>query len=464
MTSDHELRAAPSATARDRTFPEVSARIDRLPSSRWHAARRLLLGSVTFIAGFDQLLIAYALPLMRAEWQLGPGELTACVMSGAIGGLIGGPLIGMLADRFGRTRLVLVTTTLTGLSSLLIALSPGVGVFCALRAIQGIGIGGEIRSAAILMAELAGRGKRGRAVLLYELAFPAGLTFAAVASIALPVIGWRPLYLIGAIPLFLIYPIYRLMPESPRWLAVHGQSERALAVVERIERAVAESTGRPLDPPQFDGTAAPTGRARARDLFSRRYLRRSVTTSVMWFGGFFVNYGLTTWLPTIYLNVYHLSLSQALWYTLITSAAGLCGSFAAAAYVDRIGRKKTLLAGFAIGGALLVPLALIAGSGAVQVLIWSTLSAAFIFAANITMYVYSAEVFPARFRAAASSVVGTWSAVGILLGPVVVSGLLGLGATTAVVFGVLALVGLGTAAIALLCEETAGRPLEEAAG
>lgn len=92
------------------TTASVTARIERLPASRWHVKVRSLIGAVTFFEAFNQLLIASALPQLIKLWHLTPGQSTFLVTSGSIGMLLGALLAGWLGDRIGRVRLVVIGT------------------------------------------------------------------------------------------------------------------------------------------------------------------------------------------------------------------------------------------------------------------------------------------------------------------------------------------------------------------
>ncbi len=446
----------------------ISARLERLPSSRWQGNIRTLLGTVTFFEGFDQLLIAYTLPLIKSEWHLGPAALTLAVTTSSVGMLLGAPLGGVLADRYGRVRVVVVAMLLTALSSLLLMVSPNFAIFAVFRFIQGLGIGAEVPVAAAFVSEISRAKGRGKFVLLYELAFPAGLTAAAlVAAVVVPHFGWRALYLIGAVPAVLAFAVRRSVPESPRWLAARGEHERAEQAMAWIERNVTAAARRPLPEPTVPaaaGVQAPAAsRGRVRELVGRHYGRRTAIVSVLWFGGYFVNYGITAWLPTIYTSLYHVPLGTALRYTLYTSLVGFGGCVIVMLLVDRIGRRPSLVAGLGIGGALLIALALLGARTGAAVALWSTLSAAFIFAVNICLYLYTAELYPARIRALGVSFGGVWNRLGVILGPVVVGALIAAGSGPATVFAVLGGVGIVAAGVAMFGEETTDRQLEEIA-
>ncbi|MGW5863873.1 MFS transporter [Streptomyces sp. NPDC055239] len=442
----------------------IAARFERLPLCRWHVTVRLIVGVVTFFEAFDQLLIAYALPGLRQEWDLSTSAATLLLTVGSIGMLIGALLSGRLADRIGRVKVIALCVAVSSVANLALSFATSPDSFMALRFVQGLAIGGEVPVAATFIAEITRSHRRGRFVLLYELVFPAGLTVGAlVAAWVVPILGWRWMYALAALPGLLCILVQRKVPESPRWLADHGRSDEASEVMSGIEAEVERITGKPLPPvPEALPVAAPGEAASGlRGLFTGRYRRRTLVIGVLWFTGYFVNYGITSWLPTIYQNRYDLSLSDALLYSTVTSCAGLLGCLVAALTVDRLGRRK-VIAG-CLGGAavMLVGLAAVGAGTPVQVLVWTSLAAVFFFGSNICLYLYTPELFPTRMRALGSSVGGAMNRLGVILGPIVV-GVVYAGGSVSMVFVMLGAVAVAGCVVAAVgAEETAGRRLEE---
>lgn len=444
----------------------IAARFERLPLCRWHVTVRLIVGAVTFFEAFDQLLIAYALPELRHEWDLSTSAATLLLTVGSIGMLIGALLSGRLADRIGRVKVIALCIALSSVANLALSVSTSPDAFMALRFVQGLAIGGEVPVAATFIAEITRAHQRGRFVLLYELVFPAGLTVGAlVAAWVVPILGWRWMYAIAALPGLLCILVQRKVPESPRWLADHGRGEEAAVVMTGIETEVERITGKPLPPVAealpVEAPAPGEAASGLRGLFTGRYRRRTLIIGVLWFTGYFVNYGITSWLPTIYQNRYDLSLSDALLYSTVTSCAGLLGCLVAALTVDRLGRRKVITG--CLGGAavMLVALAAVGAGTPVQVLVWTSLAAVFFFGSNICLYLYTPELFPTRMRALGSSVGGAMNRLGVILGPIVV-GVVYAGGNVSTVFVMLGAVALAGCVVAAVgAEETAGRRLEE---
>ncbi|MFG2893364.1 MFS transporter [Streptomyces sp. NPDC048248] len=481
------LDASPERDA-DATRADIAARFERLPLSRWHVTVRVVIGVVTFFEAFDQLLIAYAMPELRQEWSLSTAESTLVLTIGSIGMLIGALFSGRMADRIGRVKVIALCIGVSGVASLALAGSPGPTPFMLLRFVQGLAIGGEVPVAATFISEITRSHGRGRFVLLYELVFPAGLTLGALcAAWIVPVLGWRWMYALAALPGLLCLLVRRTVPESPRWLADRGRLREATETMTLIETKVATATGRPLPPvgaaPGADATehpdhplvtglratapaapATPAERAATglRGLFTGRYRRRTLVVGTLWFTGYFVNYGITSWLPTIYGTRFGLALPDALLYSTVTSVAGLLGCLLAALTVDRIGRRRIFALFLGGAAAVLLVLAVLGARTPVQVLLWTSLAAVCFFGSNISLYLYTPELYPTRMRALGCSVGGALNRIGVILGPVLVGAVYAGGTGLPTVFVMLGAVALAGALVAaVFAEETTDRPLEE---
>ncbi len=441
----------------------ISARLERLPLSRWHVKARVIVGAVTFFDGFDQLMIAYSLPVLVPQWHLSAAMVAWVIAIGGIGMLVGALGGGWLADRMGRLNVIIASLVLYGIMSLGMALTHSLLLFMILRFIQGVGLGAEVPVAASYIGEITKAHGRGRFVLLYETIFPVGLVASAiVSSWVVPSFGYAWLFALGAAPVLLV-PMLRKLPESPRWLASRGRMNDADSAIEQIERAVQTGRTTPLpEPKPLPAIVVPTGRGRFAELFQGVYLRRTLMLSTIWATAYFVNYGIASWLPTLYRSVFHLSVSTTLHYSIVTSVAGLVGCLIVAFLVDTVGRRICIAGSMVLCACTLFILASTGAGTANTVLFWAAGSALFVFAVNMALYVYTAELYPTRMRALGCAVGGAAGRLGIIVGPLVVGGVLGAGGSLATVFGIFGVVAVvGAVVVWIFATETREKTLEE---
>jgi MFS transporter, putative metabolite:H+ symporter len=439
---------------------DVVARIERLPTSAWQVKARIIVGIATFFDAFDALAIATVLPAIVPLWKLGPQQIGFLISAGFLGQLIGALLFGWVSERYGRMTAMVWSIAIFAVMSLVCAFAWDYYSLLAFRAIQGIGLGGEVPVAATYISELTKAKGRGRFVLLYELVFPIGLVAASLVGLwVVPRFGWQWMFVIGAIPAILALILRRLLPESPRWLAVHGRDAEAHAALTLMEREVEKAIGRPLPPPQ-PIIASRAARASWSDLFGPLYLRRTLVVWVIWFTAYLVNYGIAVWLPTLYRTVYQLPLDTSLRYSLITQVVGLVGTVVCALAIDRVGRRPWFALAFAGAAISLIALGLRGAGPAERVLVYVTVAYFFVSTINIGVYLYTPELYPTRTRALAVGTASAWLRLASMIGPTIVGLMVATGLGTVFLgFGIVA--AFAAVITALFAVETKGRVLEE---
>jgi len=437
----------------------VVARIERLPTSWWHVKTRIIVGVATFFDAFDALTIATVLPVLVPMWKLAPPQIGLLISAGFLGQLIGALLFGWIGERFGRMPAMIWSIATFAVMSLVCAFAWDYNSLLVFRTLQGIGLGGEVPIAAVYISELTRARHRGRFVLLYELVFPIGLVAASLLGLWLvPTYGWQSMFYIGALPAILALFLRVLLPESPRWLAVHGRHAQADAVVSTIERETEKEVGKL--PPVQPVVSTRERRASFSDLFGATYLRRTLVVWVIWFSAYFVNYGLSIWLPTIYRTVFKLPLDVSLRYGLITQAVGMIGALICALTIDYVGRRIWFAIAFAAAALSLGVLASSANPSAEQVLVYMTIAYFFVTTINLGVYLYTPELYPTRVRALGVGTATAWLRLASVIGPMVVGTMIAGGLQS--VFLTFAIVATIAAAItAAFAIETKGRVLEE---
>ncbi|CAI8698423.1 MFS transporter [Burkholderia pyrrocinia] len=461
----HDTAAAIADEPAPPALNTIAARIERMPPNGMHARVRVLMGLATFFDGFDSIAIASALPLLIAQWSLRTEQVGLLLSAGAVGALIGAFLFPSLAERYGRVNAVAWSSALIGATTLAFVFARSYETLVLLRVLQGIGLGGEVPIAAAYINEVTTARNRGRFVLLYELIFPVGLLAAsALGSWLVPRYGWQVMYWLGTVPLFLCVLLRRYVPESPRWLASKGRLKDADLAVARFEARArtalapvrgiaAASDGVPPAP------VAPS-RSKLSIVVSRAYRRRSVSVWFLWITCGFLQYGLSTWLPTIYRQVYHVPFQQSLNLALGASVLGIVGSLVCALIVDRVGRKPVIAVSLTLCALCLALAGIFHASSVYVVAGLCALAFGLMASGFITAYVYTPELYPTSVRAAGCGLASAWLKIASIVSPVVLATLVQQGRLQAAFFLFAAVPLIAAIAIARFGIETRNKTLE----
>ena len=451
----------------------IAARIDRIPAGRFHVKLASIVGAGTFFDGFDAISLAVVLPLVVTTFGIGFSEAGLIISAGYAGQFVGALLIGVLSDRIGRSKAFIVSIAVFGVLAVLCALAWSANSLMVFRLLQGIGLGAEVPIAATLVNEYLGRHSRGRVSVLYQALFTWGLFFAPLIALILtsttsPENTWRILLGIGALPLVVAVVAWFALPESARWLAEKGRFAEAEVYVRRMEQEAADA-GHTLEPPVVSPGSLSPQKTRLSELFQGRYGGRTAMLSCIWFCTFFVTYGFTVWLPSMYISVGGLPPSRSLLLTVLLGAIQLAMSYVVASFVDKIGRRRTFLIGFVVA-------ILGAGFGAVNLLVFHHTSWPVLFATGViltigimlptvSLYLYTTELYPTRMRGFASATTSSFSRIASIVSPLVFGFLLGGHGGAGAVFAILAVVAfLGLLTMAKWGPETRLRTLEEISG
>lgn len=447
------------AFSQELSVAQVVARIERLPMTGFHIRTRLIVGTATFFDAMDALAISFVLPVLTPAWMLSPTEIGLMISIGFLGQMVGSLIFGWIGERWGRMASLTWSIVLFSLFSILCALSWNYTSLLVFRTLQGVGLGGEVPVAATYVNEISKARGRGFFVMIYEFAFNVGLFAAAVlGNLVVPNLGWRAMFLIGAIPAILIIFIRRHVPESPRWLASQGRLAEADQIVKMIE-AEAVREGKPLPPMELKPVTE--RRSDWRELFSGIYRRRTFTVWVMWVTTYFVTYGLLTWTPTLYSTVFHLPLQQSLRLPMITQLVSVLTGLFAALLIDRVGRRTWFTGAFLLTGIALIVLWLLGAATVWQVWLLVTAATLFISTNAGVLYLYSPELYPTRMRALGSSMASIWVRIASAVGPLVTGAILARHSLEMVFLVMGAMPLIGAAVTHLFAEESSNKTLEE---
>jgi putative MFS transporter len=428
---------------------QLIARMEQVPTSRWFARARIVMGSATFFDAFNALSIAFVLPILVPLWHITPPDIGIMIGASYVGQIVGAFAFSWGAERYGRIPCAAAATAIYAVMSLACATAWSFNVLLAFRFIQGIGVGGEMPVAATYISELSRAHGRGRFFLLYELIFPIGLMATGqIGAVLVPLMGWQIMFLIGGIPGLVIALMLLRLPESPRWLIGKGRLAAAEAVVRRLE-AASDNSGAPVAAPSAERLLAQVdvphrSRGRWSELLSPAYRGRTLIAWVLWASAFLIANGLNNWMPTLYTTVYHLNLPQALRAASMTNVAQVALVLICALVIDRTGRKYWMMGAFGLGAVTLGILGLGGTQEVSWVIVFSTVGYGLIGSIAAVVYLYTPEIYPTRMRAIGTGVATSWLRIASAIGPTLIGFMLGKGGVDSVflMFAVVAIIGL----------------------
>ncbi len=437
---------------------DIAARLERLPLTSYQRGIFGIIATAWLFDSMDLAALTFVLGSIRQTFQLSTAEAGLLSSMSFLGMFVGAASAGLLADRFGRTRVFQVSMIFWGLGSLCCGLSSTVTLLGASRLLLGFGMGMEFPVAQSMVSEIMPAANRGRYIALLEGFWPIGFVVSGLLSyVVLSVADWHWVFILQAIPALFVLVIRRYVPESPRWLAAHGHAARAEATIRAIEHKVSLRLGGAALPPAERPQAVDTASGGPASLFSGIYARRTAMLWTLWFFALLGFYGLTTWLGAL-LQAKGFPVTKSVFYTILISLAGIPGFLCSAWLVESWGRKATLALNLIAGAVACYAY----GSAAdqTQLIAAGLCMQFFLFGMWSALYAYTPELYPTRIRATGTGFASAIGRVGSLIGPYVIGTIL----PTAGQAGVFAL-GAGAFAVAaiavmVLGEETRGRTLE----
>ncbi|MBV9569539.1 MAG: MFS transporter [Hyphomicrobiales bacterium] len=462
---------------------DIPARLERLPWGRFHTLVVVALGITWILDGLEVTLAGSVAGALKESPALHFGDRDVGLAGSAylLGAVLGALFFGWLTDRLGRKKLFFATIAVYLTATALTGLSWNGWSFWLFRFLTGAGIGGEYTAINSTIQELVPARYRGFTDLVINGSFWIGAALGAGTAIVLldprvidPETGWRGCFLIGAALGLVVFLMRMWIPESPRWLALHGREAQAQVVVQGIEERF-RGAGYDLAP--VDPSAVIRLKARSHTplkevfvtLFRGHRQRTFVGLALMAAQAFFYNAIFFTY-ALVLTKFYGVGSSDVGWYILPFALGNFLGPVILGRLFDSLGRRVMIATTYALSGVLLVACGalfeagLLSASG--QTLAWMVI---FFFAspAASAAYLTVSETFPLEIRALAIAVfyaVGT--GLGGVVAPLLFGALIESGSRASVFAGYAfgAALMIGAAIIAALFAVRAERkPLEEVA-
>jgi MFS family permease len=463
----------------------VPARLDRMPWSRWHWLIVVSLGATWILDGLEVTLAGALGGILTRHETLGltdtqVGASATCYLAGAV---LGALLFGYGTDRLGRKKLFFITVAVYLIGTALSAFSWNFWSYALFRAVTGAGIGGEYAAINSAIDELIPARVRGRVDLMINGSYWVGAALGASATLVLldprqlPIwLGWRCAFGIGATLGLIVIIFRRWIPESPRWLMIHGRNPEAEQIVGEVERKIMGPKPTGITHPGYsDGptrvrTRTHTPWGEIWNTIIHEHKQRSLlgfvlmVTQAFFYNAIFFTYAL------VLIRFYSVPEKNVGAYLLPFALGNVLGPVLLGHLFDTVGRKQMITATYCLAGVLLAVTGWLFYAGLLtpqtQTLAW-TLIFFIASAAASSAYLTVSEIFPLEIRALAIAI---FYAIGTLAGgvgaPILFGWIIGTGSSIALLLGYLlaaALMILGGAVEAWIGVPAERRSLEHIA-
>jgi MFS family permease len=422
---------------------DIPARLDRLPWSRWHWMVIIGLGTVWILDGLEVTIVG---TLSGQISKSGSGvHITQSQISGlaaalyVAGACVGALFFGWLTDRYGRKKLFIITLVVYLVATAMTALSFSAWWFFLFRFLTGFGIGGEYAAINSAIDELIPKKHRGRIDIVINGTYWLGAGVGALLTVplinGLPVnVGWRLAFALGVVLGLVVLLVRRNVPESPRWLFIHGRKPEADEIVDGIEKRVEREDHVQLE--RVDQQLVIKQRHSigfvtiAHTLFAR-YPKRAVLGFSLFIGQAFLYNAITFGFAQILQTFFKIQPVSAGYYFAVIAVGNLFGPLLLGPLFDTVGRKVMISSTYILSGVLLLGTAWLFDAGHLSAVTMTVCWAVVLFFASAgasSAYLTVSEVFPMETRALAIAffyAIGT--AAGGISGPLLFSKLVSTG-------------------------------------
>lgn len=346
-------------------------------SSRYFMA---IIGTAWLFDAMDVALLSFIMPLLKVEWSLTAGQLGLVSASTSLGMVVGAPLCGLLADKYGRKNVLIGTLILFSLSNILLTLTQNVSAFIAIRFITGIGLGGELPVAATAVADRFQGKKQAKMLVVADSFWAIGWIIAALLSFfVMPKIGWRYTIIVASITVIFAFIMRRHLSDEP------------------------------LKPQKSKQTL--------RSLWRSEHRRPLIVLGALWFVVMLSYYGMFLWLPSV-LVLRGLPIVNSFGYTLLISFAQLPGYFFAVYLLDKLSRKRVLF--IYLLGTIISALAFGVAVSNTMVLVCGAFLSFFMLGTWGTLIALTPSQFPQEIRGTGMGTAQAVGRVGAVVGPFLV--------------------------------------------
>ena len=388
----------------------VAQLVDESKFNSFHLVVVAWCAFIMLCDGYDMVVFGSVIPSISAEWGIAASTAGLIGSIGMFGSLIGSLVCGIIADVWGRKKVIITCFIIFSVFTFLTGFAQGPVDFAIYRFIGGLGLGGMPPLLVAITSEYAPKSKRSTLVGLISSGFAiGGISVALLGIFIIPRFGWEWMFFIGGLPLLAVPYMIKFMPESLAFLVVRKEDEKVGSILQRINPEYLPSKNDSFE------VHLPKSGMPVKKLFDER---RGVSTIAFWFTSFMallVIYGLGTWLPQLMVQAGY-PLTSSLLFLFALNIGVMVGNITGGWLSDRKG-PKMVIAGMLIIGAISLSL-LGFKPGTIILYLLVAIAGACSNGPGTTNYGYASKFYPTHIRSTGIGWTSGMGRIGAMIGPI----------------------------------------------
>ena len=392
--------------------------------------------------GYDLSVYGTALPLIMDEWGLDSVVAGTMGSYGLFGMMFGAFIFGVLADKIGRKKVIIINVLIFSLFTFLCGFAETATVFSIFRFIAGLGLGGIMPNVAALVMDYAPNSMKIRLVSLTLVSFAVGGALAPTVGVLLiESFGWASVFIVAGLPLLGLPFMMKQLPESTSYLIRTGQKKKLFETLSKVNPEFTYNLDDEIEEVKVEQVKSPI-----MGLFKGNRALSTIAFWVTFFCSLLMVYGLNTWLPKLMIEAGY-GLNSSLTFLIALQGGAVIGILALSNLCEKYGSKKILVPAYIAGAIALTLLGF--GGNTVVIFILVAIAGAATTGTQVLIQAYATAFYPADMRSTGIGVASGVGRFGGMLGPIIGGFLLTLTLPNYINFMVFAVAGI-VAAVALM--------------
>ena len=361
--------------------------------------------------GYDLSVYGTALPLIMDEWGLDSVVAGTMGSYGLFGMMFGAFIFGVLADKIGRKKVIIINVLIFSLFTFLCGFAETATVFSIFRFIAGLGLGGIMPNVAALVMDYAPNSMKIRLVSLTLVSFAVGGALAPTVGVLLiESFGWASVFIVAGLPLLGLPFMMKQLPESTSYLIRTGQKKKLIETLSKVNPEFTYNLDDEIEEVKVEQVKSPI-----MGLFKGNRALSTVAFWLTFFCSLLMVYGLNTWLPKLMIQAGY-GLNSSLTFLIALQSGAVIGILALSNLCEKYGSKKILVPTYIAGAIALTLLGF--GGNTVVIFILVAIAGAATTGTQVLIQAYATAFYPADMRSTGIGVASGVGRLGGMIGPI----------------------------------------------